>query len=310
MNAQFASPADYQQILYETPAPHVARIVMNRPDKLNAQGVTMTYELDDAFRRACHDDDINVIILAAAGKHFNAGHDLSNDGPVMPTVDQSLGMWGQYGAAGWEGFYSREKEVYLQMTERWRNAPKPTIAEVQGAVVAGGIMLVWACDLVMCSDDARFRDNTASDMGIPGVEFFQHPFEMGVRKAKEWLFTGDWMDAAEAERRGMVNHVVPRADLAARTLALAQKIAGNNRFTLKLAKEAINKAQDLMGRKDAMDAAFSLHQIGHMQAMLVHGFPIDTSRLPASLRTQLEQARDAAKAAALAAGPGQAQDAE
>lgn len=285
--------SDYTQILYEVPAPGVARIVMNRPEKLNAQGVVMTYELDDAFKRACHDDDVRVIILAGAGAHFNAGHDLSGEGPAFPTPEESRGLWGRYGGPGWEGLYSREKELYLEITERWRNAAKPTIAEVQGAVVAGGIMLAWACDLIVCSEDARFRDNTAAEMGIPGVEFFQHPFEMGVRKAKEWLFTGGWMTAAEAERRGMVNRIVPRDSLSASTLDLAVQIAGNNPFTMKLVKEAMNKAQDLMGRKDAMDAGFSLHQIAHMQAMLVHGFPIDISRLPPVLQAQLQKAREA-----------------
>jgi enoyl-CoA hydratase len=282
--------SEYTQLLYESPAPNVARIVMNRADKLNAQGVVMTYELDHAFKRACHDDDINVIILAGAGKHFSAGHDLSGDGPTMPAKDQTAGFWGQFDAEGWEGFYSREKEIYLEMTERWRNAPKPTIAEIQGAVVAGGIMLAWACDLIVCSEDAQFRDNTAAEMGIPGVEFFQHPYELGVRKAKEWLFTGDWLSAAEAERRGMVNHVVPREQLSEKTLELATRIARNNRFTMKLVKESMNKSQDLMGRKHAMDAAFCLHQVGHLQSMLVHGFPIDISRLHPSVRAQLERA--------------------
>lgn len=296
---------DYQQVLYEMPAPKVARIVMNRPDKLNAQGVVMTHELDAAFKRACHDDDINVIILAGAGKHFNAGHDLSGDGPVMPTPADSHGLWGQYDAAGWEGFYAREKEIYLDITERWRNAPKPTIAEIQGAVVAGGLMLAWACDLIVCSDDARFRDNTASEMGVPGVEFFQHPFEMGVRKAKEWLLTGDWLSAVEAERRGMVNHVVPRADLSARTLELATKVAGTNRFVAKLVKESINKAQDLMGRRDAMDAAFSLHQLGHVQNLLVHGFPIDTTRLNDAAKAQIEKMRAGPRAMSPQSSPPQ-----
>ena len=283
--------SDYQQLLYEEPAPHVARIVMNRPDKLNAQGTVMTYELDDAFKRACHDDEVNVIILAGSGAHFNAGHDLSGTEPLMPSTDESRGLWGGYGASGWEGFYSREKEMYLELTERWRNASKPTIAEVHGAVVAGGIMLAWACDLIVCSEDARFKDNTAAELGVPGVEFFQHPFELGVRRAKEWLFTGGWLDAAEAERRGMVNRVVPRPELADRTLQLAVQIAGNNPFTMRLAKEAINKAQDLMGRKDAMDAAFSLHQIGHMQNMLLHGYPNDASRLSPSVRAMLKKSR-------------------
>lgn len=282
---------DYAQLLYEVPAPGVARIVMNRPDKFNAQGKTMTYELDDAFKRACHDDDVTVIILAGAGKHFNAGHDLAGLEDWMPTPEQSVGLWGQFGGPGWEGDYSREKETYLEMTERWRNVPKPTIAEVQGAVIAGGVMLAWACDLIVCADDARFRDNTAGDLAVPGVEFFQHPFEMGVRKAKEWLFTADWLTAQEAERRGMVNHVVPRAELNVFTLDLAKRIVDKNRFTLKLVKEQINHAQDAMGRRTAMQYAFALHQIGHMQNLLLNDFLIDTSRLPDSVRRQIDEMR-------------------
>jgi len=281
----------YTQILYQTPQPGIARIVLNRPEKMNAQGVTMTYELDDAFKQACQDDSVNVIILAAAGKHFCAGHDLSGEGPFMPGADQVRSLWRQYRAEGWAGNYAREKEIYLEITDRWRNAPKPTIVEVQGVVIAGGLMLVWACDLIVYSEDARFRDNTAAEMGIPGVEFFQHPFELGVRKAKEWLLTGDWLGAEEAERRGMVNHVVPRAELSAKTLELAGKIADKNPFTNKLVKEAINQSQDLMGRRMAMNAAFSLHQIAHMQSMLVNGFPVDISRLHPSVRARLEAAK-------------------
>jgi len=285
-------PEEYQHIRYETPAPKVARIVMNRPEMRNAQGNVMTYELDAAFKRACHDDDVNVIILAGAGEHFNAGHDLStfkNDSRPL-TGEGSVGLWGQYGGPGWEGDYSREKETYLEMTERWRNAPKPTIAEVQGAVVAGGVMLAWACDLIVCSDDARFRDNTGGDMGVPGVEFFQHPFELGVRKAKEWLFTAGWITAQDAEKRGMVNQVVPRSELPTATLELAKKIAASDRFILKLMKESINHAQDVMGRKQAMDFSFALHQIGHLQNMLLHGLPIDVTRLPPQVRARIETA--------------------
>ena len=277
----------YSQILYEQPAPKVARIVMNRPDRRNAQGVVMTHELDDAFRRAAHDDAVSVIILAAAGEHFNAGHDLGLDEPPDPTAENASGWWGQFDAPGWEGTYARERELYFDMKERWRNLPKPTIAEVQGAAVSGGMALVWACDLVVCSEDARFRDNTAGDMGVPGVEFCQHVFEMGVRQAKEWLFTADWMDAATAKARGMVNHVVPRDELSAATLALASRIAEKDRFTLKLVKEAINAAQDAMGRRQAMSYGFALHQVGHLHNMLVHGYPIDFARLSPSLQDKV-----------------------
>ncbi|MEM9726157.1 MAG: enoyl-CoA hydratase [Pseudomonadota bacterium] len=283
--------SDYTQLLYDAPAPHVARITLNRPARMNAQGPVMTYELDAAFKRACHDEAVHVIILAAAGKHFCAGHDLSADEAGSGArVAEPVGLWGDAAAPGWEGAYTRERELYLDITERWRSAPKPTIAAVQGAVVAGGLMLAWACDLIVCAEDARFRDNTAAELGIPGVELFQHPFELGARRAKEWLLTGDWLSAADAKAIGMVNHVVPKEDLAAAALRLAEKIAANDRFAMKLAKQAINQAQDLMGRRPALEAAFSLHQVAHLHSMLVNGAPIDTSRLPASLRAQVEAA--------------------
>jgi enoyl-CoA hydratase len=294
-----------EQVLYQQPEPRIARLVMNRPDKINAQGIAMTYELDRAFQRACRDPEVRVIILAGAGKHFSGGHDLSGPGRPAPDPAEARGLWTEYDAPGWAGSYAREREIYLEITDRWRNAPKPTIAEVQGICIAGGLMLAWACDLIVCSDDARFRDNTAADMGIPGVEFFHHPFEMNIRKAKEWLLTGDWMDARTAERVGMVNHVIPRPELADFTLALARKIAAANPFTAKLVKEAMNQAQDAMGRRAAMSAAFSLHQIGHMQSLLTTGFPIDTTRLPDSVRQKLRrpaEGEDTAKVSRAAGG--------
>jgi enoyl-CoA hydratase len=291
------SGQDYEQLVYETPAPKVARIVMNRPKRRNAQGITMTYELDDAFKRACHDDQINVIILAAAGDHWNAGHDISGEGPANPSPDQLVGLWGCCSGEGWEAGYSREKEIYLEITERWRNAPKPVIAEIQGSVISGGLMLAWMCDLIVCAEDAQFRDATAAEMGIPGVEFFQHTYEMSVRQAKEWLMTGGWMTAQQALARGMVNQVVPRDQLAARTLELAASIAAKNPFTMKLVKESMNFAQDQSGRKAAMDHAFQLHQIGHMQAMLKHGFPIDIESLPPVIRANVEKLIAAGKVA-------------
>src|SRR2546428_1279972 len=112
--------------------------------------------------------------------------------------------------------YGREKEIKIENTERWRNAPKPVIAEVQGSVIAGGLMLMWMCDIIVASQDARFRDNTGSQMGVPGVEFFNHPFELGIRKAKEFLFTGGWLSAADAHACGMVNYVVPRSELSSK----------------------------------------------------------------------------------------------
>ncbi len=284
------------QVRYETPAPKVARIVLDRAAKRNAQGTRMTYELDAALRRACDDESVSVIVLAAEGDNFSAGHDLSMREPPAGEPGERVTLWGEYGGAGWEGLYTREREVYLEMTERWRNAPKPVLAAVQGGVISGGLMLMWAADIIVAADDARFRDNTGSDMGVPGVEFFAHPFELGVRRAKQFLFTGGWLSAQGALAAGMVNEVVPRAELGTRALALAEEIARTDRFTLKLIKASCNAAEDAMGRKAAMAAAFANHQIGHLQNMLMHGFPIDITRLPDSVRKGLE--------AAVAAGRG------
>lgn len=286
------NPDSRAQVRYEMPAPAVARIVLDRPEKRNAQGKAMTFALDDAFRRACHDDDVRVIILAAAGEVFSAGHDIDPADAAMPTAADSRGWWGQYGGPAWEGWYAREKELYLEAAERMRNAPKPTIAQVQGACISGGVMLAWACDLIICADDARFRDNTAAEMAVPGVEMFVHALELGPRKAKEWLFTGDWLSAEAAERRGMVNHVVPRAELEAFTLALAERVAQTDRFVLKLAKEAINNAEDAAGRRQGLNFGFALHQIGHLQNMLRHGHFIDISRLPAKVREAIRRAAE------------------
>lgn len=290
--------AQRPQVRYETPAPKVARIVLDRPEKRNAQGQVMTYQLDKAMQRACQDDGVSVIILAAQGDHFSAGHDLSGSEGGTPAEADRVTLWGQYGGPGWEGMYTREREGYLEITERWRNAPKPVIAQVQGAVISGGLMLMWMCDIIVAADDARFRDNTGSDMGVPGVEFFNHPYELGLRKAKEFLFTGGWMTARDALACGMVNHVVSRAELAAKALDLAVSIARTDRFALKLMKESLNAAQDAMGRPQAMKSAFANHQIGHLQNMLVHGFPIDISRLPESVRRHLLETVETMRAAA------------
>jgi enoyl-CoA hydratase len=250
-------------VLYEEPADRVARIVLNRPEMRNAQSFRLLYELNAAFDRAAQDDGISVIILAANGPHFSSGHDLRDtDGGRALDEFATVGTWCGFRCEGAEGLMSIEREMYVGLSERWRNIPKPTIAEVQGKVIAGGLMLVWPCDLVVAAEDALFIDNTVA-MGISGAEFFNHPWEVGVRKAKEMLFTSEELAAHDAFRLGMVNHVVPRDDLSAFTLELANKIASKPLFALKLAKEAVNAAQDAQGRTDAMRTAFALHQLCH-----------------------------------------------
>jgi enoyl-CoA hydratase len=262
-------------ILYEVPAPHVARITLNRPDRRNAQDTHFLYELNDAFDRACADNDIKVIILAANGPHFSSGHDLSEEDKTEAMSEwKTVGTWCGFGCAGAEAQMSREKEIYLGLSERWRNIPKPTIAQVQGKCIAGGLMLAWPCDLIIASEDAQFMDNTVN-MGISGAEFFVHPHELGVRKAKEFLFTADYLDAYEAWRVGMVNKVVPLDRLADATLAMAKKIAEKPAFALKLAKEAVNAAQDASGRVSGMNTAFALHQLCHTHNLQRFGMLVD-----------------------------------
>lgn len=275
----------YETVLIERPSDGVVRIVQNRPQQRNAQDLQMTYELRDAFDRANADDSAKVIILAGVDPHFSAGHDLQSDGPRPLSAYQHAGTWAGFAASGAEGLYAREREIYLDMCERFRNIGKPTIAEVQGRCAAGGLMLAWSCDLIIASEDATFVDPVVA-IGVAGVEYFAHPFELGVRKAKELLFTGDIFSAAEAHRLGMVNQVVARAALRDHVIALAERIAAKPAFALKMTKEAVNAAEDAMGRRVAMQTAFAIHQLCHAHNRQQFGAIIDPRGLGESVRRQ------------------------
>lgn len=268
---------DGTHIEYETPEPGIARIWLAREDKRNAQDTRFLYELNAAFDRAARDDAVRVIVLAARGAHFSSGHDLREDDPAAAMDRHApVGTSNAHRRPGAEGRMSREEEIYTGFSERWRNIPKPTIAAVQGKCIAGGLMLCWPCDLIVASDDAEFQDLVLA-LGIPGVEWFAHPWELGTRKAKEMLFTGAPVGAAEAHRLGMVNRVVPRDRLEDETLALARAVARQPSFALKLAKQACNAAEDAQGRHVAMQLAFAMHHLAHSHAMELHGTSIDPS---------------------------------
>ncbi len=242
----------------------VALITLNRPRYRNAQNSAMTYAIDAAFTRAVNDDEIAVIVLAGAGEHFCAGHDIGTPGRDIDTSfdRQAVIWWDHVGKQGADARYAREMEVYLGMCRRWREIPKPSIAMVHGACIAGGLMLAWVCDLIVAAEDAFFADPVVR-MGIPGVEYFAHPWVLGPRLAKEVLFTGERFTAARAYQAGMVNRVVPRADLEAATFALADKIAAMPPFGLALAKRAVNQCEDQMGMRAGMDSVFGLHHVAH-----------------------------------------------
>ncbi|MDE0941652.1 MAG: enoyl-CoA hydratase [Alphaproteobacteria bacterium] len=286
-----ADEITYETITYTAPLPGVAQITLNRPKARNAQDLQMTYDLNAAFDHAAADDGIKVIILAGSDPHFCAGHDLSGDSGKTWKDFPQISTWGSFDPPGAEGRYARESEIYLGMTERWRNIPKPTIAAVQGKCIAGGLMLAWACDIIIAADDAEFRDPVV-EMGVCGVEFFAHPWEVGVRKAKELLFTADWLGAEDAKQLGMVNQVVPRDELLPTALAMAERIAQKPLFVLKLTKQAVNQTQDAMGRPTAMAQVFALHQLCHSHNVQVHGIPVDPGGLPESMRGRFVKKAD------------------
>jgi enoyl-CoA hydratase len=237
---------------------------MDRPEYRNAQNSAMTYALDRAFYRAADDDAVKVVVLAGAGGHFSAGHDIGTpERDAHLPFDRTAGLWWDHSdKPGAESRFARESEVYLGMCRRWRELPKPVIACVQGACVAGGLMLAWVCDLIVASEDAFFADPVVR-MGIPGVEYFAHPWVMPPRIAKEFLYTGDRMSARRAYEVGMVNRVVARGELMDHTMELAVRIAEMPRMGLALTKRAVNQAEDLQGLHTGTDSVFGLHHLAH-----------------------------------------------
>ena len=238
----------------------IATITLNRPEAANAQNDVLLDQLDAAWTRAADDPDVKVIVLRAEGKHFSAGHDL-NDRSNVPD------KWTV------ERMYERESRRYLGYSLKWRNVPKPSIAAVQGVCIAGGLLLAWPCDLIVAADDASFSDPVAA-MGIGGVEYHGHTWELGARLAKEILFTGRAVSADEAKAIGMVNKVVPRADLDSATRELAATIATMHPFALRMAKRAVNQTLDVQGFTTAVQAVFDIHHLGHGHAMSESGYPI------------------------------------
>ncbi|PYE16378.1 enoyl-CoA hydratase/carnithine racemase [Williamsia limnetica] len=246
-------------VLYEV-ADKIATITLNRPEAANAQNHSLLDELDEAWMKAAADPEVVVIVLRAEGKHFSAGHDIRGTGPVPDKITLEM-------------LYEVESRRYLEYSLRWRNVPKPSIAAVQGRCISGGLLLCWPCDLIVAADDALFSDPVVL-MGIGGVEYHGHTWELGPRKAKEILFTGRPVTAGEAEQVGMVNSVVPRDQLDTEVTKLATHIAGMPPFGLRQAKRAVNQTLDVQGFYAAIQSVFDIHQTGHGNALSVSGYPV------------------------------------
>ena len=259
---------DYKYVLYETfDDGTIARIMLNRPDARNAQNRGLLVELNDAFLQAEADDTVRVVILGGAGPMFSSGHDLGSKASREeytpgPTQHPSHTINGAT-RKGSESLMLQEWHYYFENTRRWRNLRKITIGQAHGDVYAAGLMLLWACDLIVAAEGTRFADVVGARLGMCGVEYFAHPWEFGPRKAKELLLTGDSVDAEEAHSLGMVSKIFPQEQLEERTIEFARRIAQLPTMTSLLIKEAVNQSVDNMGFYNALNACFTLHELNH-----------------------------------------------
>lgn len=229
----------------------VRRILLAREAQRNAQSQQMLDELMAAFDAARVDDSVNVVVLGGKGAHFSAGHDLKQAQAERSnfTVEER---------------WAYEELRYFDYSMKIWDFPKPTIAQVQGACVAGGFMIANMCDLVVASESAYFSDPVGHTLGAAATEVLIHPWVMGARKAKEMLFTGGKISAQEAKEMGMVNRVVSDAELPDAAMALAQQIAKAPPFGLHLIKRLINRTLDSQGLRTALAAHFDTHQLSHL----------------------------------------------
>jgi enoyl-CoA hydratase len=267
--------ADYRYVLYEPiDDGRIVRIMLNRPEARNAQHRGLLVDLHDAFLEAEADDEVRVVILGGTGPMFSSGHDMGSKESVAqmtPGPEQHV-SWRTNGGTrqGAERLMLQEWHYFFENTRRWRNLRKITIGQAHGDVYAAGLMLLWACDLIVAADNARFADVVGTRLGMCGVEYFAHPWEFGPRKAKELLLTGDALTAEDAHQLGMVSKLFPEDQLADRTVEYARRIAELPTMTALLIKESVNQSQDNMGFYNALNACFTLHELNHSHWAQVH----------------------------------------
>jgi enoyl-CoA hydratase len=227
---------EFTQIRYEVLG-EVARIVLDRPRYRNVQSRVMREELDQAFVAATRDKDVRVIILKGEGASFSAGHDVGTP-EELADREQRPPAEGSRATQSWD--------LYVANHLRWRNVPKPTIAQVHGYCILAGWSLAASMDIITAAEDALFLPCIA--------QYFSEPWDIGFRQAKEILFESRFVTAAEAKELGFVNLVVPPEELDEATLAMAQRIAQNNPLYVRLVKQAMNEAQDAMGFQESLKA--------------------------------------------------------
>lgn len=261
----------YEFLVYETlDDGRIARIMLNRPEARNAQNRGMLVELHEAFLAAEADDQVRVVILGGMGPMFSSGHDMGSKVAMEEMQSHPSRLVNGGTRDGAERLMLQEWHYYFDNTRRWRNLRKITIAQVHGPVYAAGLMLMWACDLIVAADDVVFADVVGTRLGMCGVEYFAHPWELGPRKAKELLLTGDSLSVDEAHQLGMVSKVFPVDELSDRTVELARRIAEVPTMAALLIKESVNQSVDNMGFYNALNACFTLHELNHSHWAQIH----------------------------------------
>ncbi|MEO5941307.1 MAG: enoyl-CoA hydratase/isomerase family protein [Candidatus Limnocylindrales bacterium] len=233
-----------EPVLIRAETPWGVRLILNRPAKLNAISAELRDALTAAIADATADERVRVIAIAGAGRAFCAGYDLSEAAPQT--------------AWDWRDVLARDVEATLAV---W-SCPKPVIAQVHGYALAGGLELALACDLIVAADDAQ--------LGEPEIRFgsapvtLLMPFVIGQKKTRELLLTGDPIGAAEAERIGLINRVVPAADLAAAVDVLAGKLARVPPDVMAPTKLMLNRAMDAAGFAAAVELGLDLQSFVNM----------------------------------------------
>jgi enoyl-CoA hydratase len=227
---------DFEDITYAVDG-GVGVITLNRPKYRNAQSWRMLDEIDAAFALAKDDAAVRVVLVRGAGGVFSTGHDLG-------TPEGAAYRKAKIGAGGLT-HYDAFKHYNLDLLLKWRNFPKPTVAMVEGYCIYAGWMLAAAMDVVFAAEDAEFLAGY--------VEYMSIPWDVGIRRAKELIFESRFISAAEAHDGGLVNRVLPKADLERETMAWARRVAENDPAYLRLAKVQMNKAQDHQGFTNAVE---------------------------------------------------------
>jgi enoyl-CoA hydratase/carnithine racemase len=241
------------EILIEDDGP-VRRIVLNRPEARNAQNAALLRALEAACVDTARSESVRVVVLAGNGPSFSAGHDLK-EAVVNPEYRANLETA--------EGRLWQEADLFVRPIEALRDLRVPTIARVQGHCLAASLMLIGAVDLVVAAEDAVFASRVTRDMGAADVELPSLAWAVGERRAKQLLWTSAALSASDAQAMGLVNWVVPEAELDAKIAEVAEALLEVPREALALSKLSLRFMEDRRGRADASAYQFMAHQLSH-----------------------------------------------